>query len=427
MSIWRLIFKEIWHRKRAAAVAVIVLAASVAALCGTLTALDLHDRHTEHLMAAREKQVADQMAALNEEMRKATLKLSFNVIILPAEQNLRDWYTNDYADKYMPEDYADRLVRANVVTVQHLLPSLQQRVQWPEQNGRTIVLIGTRGEVTPAHDNPKKPLVQPVPPGMIVLGHELQQTTGANVGDKLRLLGREFTVHACQEERGTKDDVTAWIPLDEAQALLGKEGQVNAIMALQCMCAGTDIGNIRREVQKVLPDIQIVEMGTPVLARYEARARVGEEAKAAVQSERQERAGQRAERESLASVLVPLLMLAAAAWLGLTAFRDVRLRRKEYGILRAMGVRSTRVLWLFLSKAVVLGMLGGAFGFLAGVWLGSYVGREVEQAVIPFWDLFEPMSIVIALGVAVAISVLATWIPAILAARSDPAVILREG
>jgi predicted lysophospholipase L1 biosynthesis ABC-type transport system permease subunit len=247
------------------------------------------------------------------------------------------------------------------------------------------------------------------------------------VGDELRLLGREFTVHACQEERGTKDDVSAWIPLDEAQALLGKKGQVNAIMALQCMCAGTDIDNIRREVGKVLSDVQIVEMGSPVLARYEARSRVGQEAKAAVERQRLERAQLRFERESLASVLVPLLMLGAAVCLALMALRDVRRRRKEYGVLRAMGVRGARVLWLFLFKAALLGMGGGILGLVAGVAFGSRLGRDMPQPAVGFWELADPLWIIGALAVAVAVSALATWIPAMLAARSDPATILRQG
>ncbi len=62
------------------------------------------------------------------------------------------------------------------------------------------------------------------------------------------------------------------------------------------------------------------------------------------------------ERATMAGVLSPSLTLAAA----LAAFRDVRLRRGEYGILRAIGVRLGRVLGMFVAKAAVLGLAGAA-------------------------------------------------------------------
>jgi hypothetical protein len=66
----------------------------------------------------------------------------------------------------------------------------------------------------------KKPMVDPVAPGSIVLGYELHDSLGLKRGDRLTLLGREFTVGTCYAMRGNKDDITAWIHLAEAQELL---------------------------------------------------------------------------------------------------------------------------------------------------------------------------------------------------------------
>ena len=64
------------------------------------------------------------MAKLKDDTRKAMLKLGFNVVILPKDQNLSDWYADDYASKYMPEEYVTKLANSRVVTVRHFLPSL---------------------------------------------------------------------------------------------------------------------------------------------------------------------------------------------------------------------------------------------------------------------------------------------------------------
>lgn len=115
-----------------------------------------------------------------------------------------------------------------------------------------------------------------MPEGTIVLGYELHQSLGLNVGDSVKLLGEEFTIHKCHEHRGSKDDITAWINLRQGQELLDKKGRINAIVALQCVCVGRDLSRMRSEITKVLPDTQIVEIGTEkALARFETRMRAG--------------------------------------------------------------------------------------------------------------------------------------------------------
>jgi putative ABC transport system permease protein len=45
-------------------------------------------------------------------------------------------------------------------------------------------------------------------------------------------------------------------------------------------------------------------------------------------------------------------------------------RTREIGVLRALGWRRWRVLWMILRESVTLTMLGGVAGSLAGVLLG---------------------------------------------------------
>jgi len=173
----------------------------------------------------------------------------------------------------MPEEYVHLLADSGIVTVRHFLPSLQQKIEWPERK-RKIILVGARGEVPNLHKNPVKPLVQPVPPGTISFGYELHRSLDLKVGEKVKLMGKEFTIHACHKERGNKDDITAWIFLAEAQELLDKRGLVNAILALECLCTGDALPLIRKEIAAILPRTQVIERGSRALARAEARTKV---------------------------------------------------------------------------------------------------------------------------------------------------------
>jgi ABC-type lipoprotein release transport system permease subunit len=356
------------------------------------------------------------------------LKLGFNVVILPKDQNLADWYSDDYASEYMPEEYVHRLADSGIVTVRHFLPSLQQKIEWPERK-RKIILVGTRGEVPNLHKSLVKPMVQPVPPGTISLGYELHRSLDLKVGEKVKLMGKELTIHACHEERGNKDDITAWIYLAEAQGLLDKKDLINAILALECMCAGEDaLPKIRKEIAAILPGTQVIERGSRVLARFEARNKVQQEAKVAIEEEKLGRENLRAVRERLASILTPVIVMACAVWIVLLGFTNVRARREEIGVLRTLGVSAKGVLVMFLSRHIMVGVLGGALGFCAGVLAAVYFGSALEDTQIGISDMNLSVAGLLVLSVvgAAVLAVIAGWIPTLTAIRQDPAEVLRE-
>ncbi|UCC98981.1 MAG: ABC transporter permease, partial [Phycisphaerales bacterium] len=378
MTIWSLLIREILHRKLNFALGVLSVVVASGSLVGAVTLLRIHDVHTNQLLEDKQAALAEQMARLKDDTRKAMLKLGFNVVILPKDQNLNDWYADDYASKYMPEEYVDRLANSGVVTVRHFLPSLQQKIEWPEHK-RKIILVGARGEVPNLHKSPVKPMVQPVPPGTISLGYELHRSLDMKEGDTVELMGRTFTVHACHKERGNKDDITAWIYLAEAQELLDKPEKINAILALECLCVGEEgLPLIRAEIAKVLPGTQVIERGSEAIARAEARTKVEEQARASVQQEKDARENLRAVRERFASILTPVVVTACAIWIAILGFTNVRARREEIGVLRALGVHSRAILVMFLSRHVLVGALGGALGFVAGILSAACFGAARE-------------------------------------------------
>jgi ABC-type lipoprotein release transport system permease subunit len=312
----------------------------------------------------------------------------------------------------MPEEYAERLAGSKIVTVNHLLPMVMHKMNWAERD-QTIILTGTRGEVPLMHRALKKPLQDAVPPGTMVLGYQVHTQQQLKKGDQVTLLGKEFTVNELHPQRGTADDSTVWINLSEAQELLKRQNLVNAILALECNCAAPDrIGQIRQEIAEILPGTQVIERGRPALARAEARNKAKQ---VAVSSMKQ--------HESFAAVLVPLVVVTSAVWIGFLTFSNVRQRHEEIGILRAIGFRSTQILRIFLGKALFVGLLGAAIGYTAGFLLGAAYGDSLSSASLA--TLFAPELLLLAIVIAPLLSALASWLPAMLAARQDPALVLQ--
>jgi lipoprotein-releasing system permease protein len=116
-------------------------------------------------------------------------------------------------------------------------------------------------------------------------------------------------------------------------------------------------------------------------------------------------------------------------------------KRKEIGIMSALGSRLGQIMWVFLIQ----GMIVGAFGALSGFGLGALVvtfrndirrfiaekfGHEIfDRDIYGFIEIPAKMDrtdlMIICVG-AFLLCTLASLIPAFLAARTEPAEALRD-
>jgi putative ABC transport system permease protein len=104
---------------------------------------------------------------------------------------------------------------------------------------------------------------------------------------------------------------------------------------------------------------------------------------------------------------------------------NVRERRLEIGILRALGYGSSKIAGLFLAKAVLLGIVGAVLGYLIGSTLAAQYGPDIFKVTAQAIQTM-PSLLLWAAVAAPAFAALASFIPAMIAIAQDPAVILRE-
>jgi ABC-type antimicrobial peptide transport system permease subunit len=237
-------------------------------------------------------------------------------------------------------------------------------------------------------------------------------------------MGRELVVFKCQKELGTEADMTVWINLREAQELLDKKGLINEILALECRSAWANLPKVRTEINSILPDTQVIEKASSVLTKTHAYTKVEAEGKAAIEREREHMAHVKATWIRYAKVLVSLAMVICVVWVALLALGNVRGRRSEIGLLRALGLRSRQIVCIFLSRAVIIGLVGGILGSMAGIFLCSHLAEPVGESSYDW--MFNLNMLGLAIFVALAITVISSCVPTILAARLDPAETLRE-
>ncbi len=424
MSVWRLIFREIGYRKLGFLLAVVSVAAAVGCFVAVETLLANYDLATGRIVESRRQQTEVSMSKLQEDFRKLTLKMGFTTILLHKDQDLAELHALGYATHYMPEEYADRLPKNQVMTLNHVLPTLQQRVAWPEQNGASVLLIGVKGEVY-VQSALQMPLLEKVPEHSMVIGKELARSLKLAKGQQVKFMGEDFDITGIRPGNGGREDIGVWIPLADAQRLLGRPGQINQIMAVECMCPGDRVAVIFKEISRIIPDIQVAEYGDVASARSESRKRVNEAARRAADGELKHRDALRDGRRSLVRILVPAVTAATVVWIGFLLFGNVRDRRGEIGILRAIGVGRGSIQGLFLGKALIIGLAGAVIGCIGGVCIGNYWERD--PAAIPLREAMLHASWLLwVIPAAAVLALLASAIPAALAARQDPADMLRD-
>ncbi len=419
-----LILKELFYRKTSTLLSFISIALAVTCLVSALSLLEGHKVLTDDIFQKAKTKQIEIMTKAEDKYRISTKDLGFNVLILPKAQNLSNFYADDFASKYMPEKFVETLANNRIVTVRHLLPSLKQKINWTEMK-QTIILVGTRGEVPVIHKNPKKPLQQPVEDGHIVLGFQLAKDLNLKKDQTVTLLGEEFNISLIHSPRGNKDDITAWIPLAASQKILNKPKLINAILALECKCAWADIEKVKKELEKILPETQIIGMERrKAKTRKEIRTTAELLTKNSIKDILENRKNQELALQSFANILIPLVMLTCCIWIGFLAMTNVRDRKYEIGLLKALGLLSEDIILLFVGKAFLLGFIGSVFGFVIGAFGTSFFGGITIDSDINN-VVFSGKTIFLIIFLTPFLSILASWIPAIYAAKEDPAEILR--
>ncbi len=469
MNITRLILREILYRKVNFILAILAVVVAVSCLVAEVTILALQEKATEEIISAKEKETSIRLASfenttrdnlnhfeqetkarlrkLEDDYRKITKKLGFNVLILSKKENLNGLFARGFAIEYMPKSYVDTLANSKIMTINHLLPLVQEMVKWKE-TGRRVLLTGISNEVPFRYRDPKKPLLQQVPKGKIVVGHELHRTMNLKKGQKIKFQGKEFEIHDLSKENGNVDDITLWINLEEAQEILGKAGKINAIKALECNCSSLDrLGEIRSDIKKLLPDTQVLESRSKALTRAEARNRAKKEAKDALKAEQlkaskileqkkqeaeQTIAHEKQSREELldqyrffAAFLIPFVLAAGLAWLVFISLSNVRERQGEIVILRALGLSSANIYLIFISRAVLVGFVGAGIGYGLGIFAGSF-WIEPEVANSAGTVILNPILLGAVIIATPLVSGLVGWLAAIWAVQQDPAFILQQ-
>jgi putative ABC transport system permease protein len=347
--------------------------------------------------------------ASENETRKIMREQGLNLYIFPKGTNLIDLYSINETGTF-PEQYVDFLAEAETFdAVRHLTGILQIKYpDWKDPNGSVhqIVLFGYKDEAEQKYLPKQETMGFDVKIGTVQVGALVAKNI--KPGDPFIIEGADgkqyrFIIDKRLEEgRGMMDQGVSFY-LEDLQEILGMEGKINKIEALGCVCRDGRIKNARAQGQSLFPDLEVTEISSIADARE----------------------NQRAMMNRYGAFIIPFIIISCLLITGLLFHQNVSVRKREIGLLKAMGKSSYSIGFMILFKAFILGLTGGIIGFFIGSWIAEYFGKEIfsftAPSIKPAWPIFYYTLVIFPL-----LWMLGSWIPALLATRIDAAKILSE-
>ena len=339
----------------------------------------------------------------NRSMQLIMKNLGHNLLILPERADPLETYLCTDDQVLIGQEATVRMAAHAQLASKYYTSVLQQRVP---AGGGSVILTGM-APVHRADETPEKGhLDTAVAPGETRLGAGAARLLGASVGGRVELLGRPFRAAEVLQPVGSLDDYRAYVPLKDCQELLRKPGRINAILSFLCL-HGTSLRGVndyqQREFAKLFPDFKIITKTRIAQGRYLARETT-----------------QRYLRYLLAIVLCITVILIAV-----TGLQEVSERRREVGILLAMGASYGYIAGLYVAKLVVIALAASAAGFLVGSLLSGWLLAPVLVAnTRPVSILWAQLPTVA--GLTCLVVLVAAIIPMARLVRMDPNAILAE-
>jgi putative ABC transport system permease protein len=342
--------------------------------------------------------------ASENETRKIMREQGLNLYIFPKGTNLIDFYSVNNTPCF-PENYVNLLAESKTFdAVRHLTGILQVKFpDWKDPNGSShqILLIGYKDEAMQRYLPEQELMGTDVEKGTVQIGSLLARNIPE--GSPFRITGsegKEYTFKISKrfgEGKGMIDQGVAF-NLEDLQKVLGMEGQINKIEALGCVCMDGRINNARKQVQAIFADLEVTEISSIADARE----------------------NQRLMMNKYGSFIIPFVILASLLITGLLFYQNVTARTHEIGLMKAMGTSNSAIVYMFLVKAFILGLIGGMIGFFLGTVIAKYFGTEIFRFtaldIKPLWNLFLYTIVLFPV-----LWMVASWIPALKATQVDAA------
>jgi putative ABC transport system permease protein len=235
--------------------------------------------------------------------------------------------------------------------------------------------------------------------GEIVIDRVMARKAGLDLGDTVTLRGVSFRIVGLTSGGDMVMYQYAWVSLPEAYRLQGSSSFVNFFLVN--VLSGADVYQVAAAIERAVPGVQA---WTPEHVITENQGPI---------------------RDSFLPVVAVILVIGFAVGtivIGLTTYSSVLEKRREYGVLKALGAGFGTTLMVVLSQSGASGLVGYVAGLVLTIGLGAWLPRVVPQFVLTLTGIQALWVLLAAAGMVVVSATLPLW----RLARIDPAEVFQS-
>jgi len=259
-------------------------------------------------------------------------------------------------------------------------------VRWQDERG--IKSYWATGGAFPEH------------PDEVLVGSRAAAKLGLAAGDQIDLLNRPFRVSGVLLETGGDDDGVILLDLGVLQSLVGRPG-ATSFVEVAALCSECPIEDIVAQISTKLPHTTVTALRNVVSQRMASVHFV----------------------QRLALSISLVILLTAAAMVGLSMLSAVNERKKDIGILRSLGYAKNRVFMIFCLEAGLIGAISGLAGYLAGFG-ASFKVLDLLHLADGVKPVFSVAGLLLTCMAFALVTVIAALYPAWKGARVEPSTAL---
>lgn len=282
-------------------------------------------------------------------LEKKLTSFGANIVVSPATEKLSVSYGGFHMGdmlfdiQELSEDTTTRAIRS--IGLQDRISAVAPKlVTMTKVAGKAIALVGVRWQEErgiksywaangkfPEHEDE------------ILIGNQAASLLGLQAGNSLDIFDKKFTVSGILFETGGDDDSVIFMDIGKLQTLLGRPG-ATSFVEVSALCSGCPIEDIVSQIRVNLPNTSVKALQNVVNQRMASVRFV----------------------QKLAFSVSLVILVTAAAMVGLSMLSAVNERKKDIGILRSLGYGKSNIFLIFCLEAGMIGLVSGIIGYLGG-------------------------------------------------------------
>lgn len=237
-------------------------------------------------------------------------------------------------------------------------------------------------------------------PGEAVVGADFANLAHVGISDTVTIFGRDLRIVGISATEGNLLNTVAFVSFNDFTRAQGLNGVVSFVLVQTASGASADA--VATAIERSVPGVSV--LSRPAFAQQERQLVMS-------------MAG------DVISMMNAIGFAVGLAVIALTVYIATLSRRREYGLLKALGARGRVLYGVVLAQAG----LSVALGFLAALTFTAVLAMVVPATGLPLSLSIEPAAVLNVALVAAVIAGLSSLLPVRQVANIDPAIVFKKG